>query len=142
MDDPDRQVVSARAGLWPISISCVPVAAVFVVAVASRFSMWATVLSGMFGLLVIFGWMMIVVILAIADAWNRKWRQCGLLLGILVGVWPLMFATLLAADYTHLFIIYPYYKWRVIEQWSQSDILSIGGCWYCGIAHRDAIYSL
>lgn len=78
--------------------------------------MWATILSGMFWLLVIFGWMMIVVILAITDVWNREWRRCGLRLGILVGVWPLMFATLLAADYIHLFIMYPYYEWRVIEQ--------------------------
>jgi hypothetical protein len=112
-----------------------PIAAALVIGTAYSFIPMLGLLCFGIGLVAAIVWLASMLLRIVGAARRRLWRKAVSLVAILVCIWPLMGAALIAGDYIHLGLAYPYYatKFETLPD-GQSKRLSFswGGTGFAG----------
>ena len=62
------------------------------------------------GAVVVAVWSVIMVVRIFRTLWDKRWREGGMLLVVILAVWPIMWSLRFSGDYVHLATLYPSYR--------------------------------
>jgi hypothetical protein len=117
----------ARTDAFSIWSGRLPILTALIVGTVSSLSLMFGVVLFAIGSVTILVWVIVTLAQLIIAMWHGLWRRAVSLLLITVFVWPIMGGCIIAGDYIHLALAYPFYAAKIAA--SDESLLPVSFDW-------------
>jgi hypothetical protein len=92
-----------------------------------------------FGVIALFLWLVVQVVRVVAALWKQKWPKAGLIVAGVGSAFLLALPVMMAGDYVHLALMYPFYEDRIVALHSQRVSFNWGADGFVGVGGTDYV---